>query len=86
MPEGRGDAFINLTANHFSQESYNSLLPPFYRESVFYLRSHTLKLCERLAIIKEKLLGRYIKPVRNRSAETILIPLVKLSTPFCLTT
>ena len=39
-----------------------------------------------LVIAKEKLLGRYIKPARNRLAETILIPLVKLSTPFCLTT
>jgi len=29
---------------------------------------------------------RYIKPARNRSAETILTPFVKLSTPSLLTT
>jgi hypothetical protein len=39
-----------------------------------------------MAIGKEKMLGRYIKPARNRLAETILTPCMNLSTPFDLTT
>jgi hypothetical protein len=39
-----------------------------------------------MAIGKEKTLGRYIKPARNRLAETIPTPFMSRSIPFDLTT